>query len=125
MTQEKLVRATLWLSLPFNLIAAYAVGCPNSAIGELLQLPGNVPAVYAYLLAYLIALFGLFYGFMGQQAEISRPLLFAGVVGKAGVFVILGCLWLSDQAAFPTFLITWGDLGFAAIWGSWLWQTRH
>lgn len=125
MTQEKLVRTTLWLSLPFNLVAAYAVGCPSSAIGQLLQLPSNVPVVYAYLLAYLIALFGVLYGFMAQQAEISRSLLLAGVVGKTGVFVILGLLWAGSQAAFPTFLVTWGDLGFAAIWGSWLWQTRN
>lgn len=124
MTHEKWVRTTLALSVPFNFIAAYGLWQPTTVVGQILQAPAEVPAVYAALLAYLIALFGVFYGYMAQENEITRPLLFAGVTGKTGVFVILALLWLQGEAPFLMFLVSWGDLAFAGIWGSWLWRTR-
>lgn len=125
MALENWVRKTLWLSAPFNFIAAYGLWQPGSVIGQLLQAPTEVPVIYAALLGYIIALFGIFYAYMAQQKTISRPLLLAGASGKAGVFVILGWLWAAGQAPLLMFLVSWGDLAFASIWGAWLWQSRN
>lgn len=120
MTHERLVRATLLLSVPFNLLAAWGLGQPQSAIGQLMQLPTDVPAAYAALLAYLVLLFGLAYGWLALARPINRPLLLLGVSGKAGVFCIMLGLWLVGASPGMLVAVATGDLALAAIWGSWL-----
>ncbi len=120
MTHERLVRATLLLSVPFNLLAAWGLGQPQSAMGQLMQLPADVPAAYAALLAYLVLLFGLAYGWMGLARSINRPLLLLGVSGKAGVFFIMLGLWLVGASPGMLVAVASGDLALATIWGSWL-----
>ncbi len=125
MTHERLVRTTLLLSVPFNLLAAWGLGQPQSVIGRLMQLPGDVPAAYAALLAYLVLLFGLAYGWLGLAREINRPLLLFGVTGKAGVFAIMLALWLAQLSPGMLVGVACGDLALATIWGSWLLRTQE
>lgn len=124
MTHEKLVRSTLMLSVPFNFIAAWGLSVPSSPIGKLMQLPADTPLVYAALLGYLVLLFGVAYGWLAISADINRPLLTMGVVGKAGVFFIMLALWLTHTGPGMMVLVASGDLTFAAIWGSWMLRSR-
>ncbi len=123
MTHEKLVRATLLLSVPFNFLAAWGIGIPDSFAGKMMQMPADVPAAYAALLGYLVFLFGLAYGWLAISTDINRPLLTMGVIGKGGVFFILLTLWLAQLSPGIMVVVASGDLTFAAIWGSWMLRT--
>ena len=61
MDDDSWVRVTLWISFPFNLGAAYILAFPSSAMGQLAGLPTHVPAIYAALTSFLVALFGAAY----------------------------------------------------------------
>ena len=125
MITEQWVRGTLWLSFPFNLIAAYGLFLPASFVGQLIGLPTEVPLAYAALLSYMVLVFGFVYAWLATNAVINKPLLFVGCVGKGGVFLITGVLCLLGAAPGAAVLVASGDLAFATIWGLWLWNTRQ
>jgi hypothetical protein len=85
---ESCVRATLWLSVPFNLGAAYLFAAPGSALGRLVGMPPEAPVIYLGLTAWLVALFGFTYLWLVLQHELQRPLLAMLAIGKCGVFVV-------------------------------------
>lgn len=120
MYDARLVRFTLWLSFPFNLLAAYMIAFPASAPGQLIGLPAVVPPVYTALLSFMVLGFGLAYAWLAMQASIHRPLLAFGAMGKAGVFVILFALWLAGRSSGRVVLLASGDLAFASVWFWWL-----
>jgi undecaprenyl pyrophosphate phosphatase UppP len=91
------VRYTLWVSAPFNLLAAYMVLLPLSALGRLVGMPPSPPLVYSALLATMIALFGLAYAWLATQPEIDRPLVGLAAIAKTMVFVIALLLWLAER----------------------------
>jgi len=118
MTQ--LIRNSLWASAPFNMLAAYVLAFPSSALGRLVELPADVPLAYAALLSFMVLLFGAVYAWLASQPEIDRPLVAVAAIGKAGVFAIAVMLWLSDNGSGRMVLLACGDLGFASLWLSWL-----
>ena len=71
-------------------------------------------------MSYLVALFGLTYGWMASRRQIPASLLALGCLGKFGVFFIIGGLWLTDQASGRGVVLACGDLAFACIWAGWL-----
>jgi glucan phosphoethanolaminetransferase (alkaline phosphatase superfamily) len=123
MINEKLVRATLWIAVPFNFTAAYALLLPGSMLGQLFGLPPEVPLVYPALLSFLVFGFGVVYMWLAVQRSIDRPLLAVLALGKAGVFIIVLALWLMGEGPGRGVLVATGDLVFAVIWGHWLLRT--
>ncbi len=117
---RRLVRVTLGLSCPFNLLAAGLILLPASAPGAWLGLPPDVPLLYAALAAYLIAAFGLLYAWMASRPWPDRSLLAFASLAKAGVFVLALVLWLGGAAPPACLLGASGDLGLAALWSWWL-----
>ncbi len=115
------VRASLWLSVPFNLLAAYAFAAPASELGSRIGLPAEVPRLYALVLAFLIAQFGCTYAWLALQAEPHRPLVAFSAIGKTGVFLIVLLLWIGGMANGTLALIACGDLLLALLWFRWLW----
>lgn len=114
------VRVALWLSVPFNLLAAYAFAVPQSKLGILIGLPADVPRLYALVLAFLIAQFGCTYAWLASQTEPHRPLLAFSAIGKSGVFLIVLLLWFDGAANGALVLIGCGDLLLALLWFRWL-----
>lgn len=124
MTGERVLRVTLAASAPFNFVAAAALAFPTSSLAKMSGGEGvAVPPLYAYVLAYLVALFGVVYGWMAVQRVIYRPLVAISAVGKAGVFVIAAALWAAGDVSWKTVGVASGDLTFAAIWTWWLVRT--
>jgi hypothetical protein len=119
-----LIRATLWISAPMNLAVATLLAIPGSGPARLLGLRGPVDPVYAALSSWMVALFGLAYAWMARQAVFDRPLLCLGAVGKAGAFVGVAVLWLSDAASGTLVLAASADLALAALWLRWLAANR-
>ena len=120
MVNEKWIRATLWISVPFNFAAAWALLVPGSWLGGLIGLPVDVPLIYAALLSFMIFGFGCVYAWLALRSDIDKSVLAIGAIGKAGVFVVCFSLWFLGEVAGTGVLVASGDLTFAAIWGLWL-----
>lgn len=120
MDDPKWIRATLWVSCPFNLIAAYILAFPSSAMGQVVGLPATVPALYAALTSFLVVLFGVVYAWLATRPRIDRPLLAVSAIGKTGVFVIAFMLWLAGSGSGGVVFLASGDLALALLWFGWL-----
>jgi ABC-type branched-subunit amino acid transport system permease subunit len=123
MTPDKIIRMTLWTSVPFNFVAAYSFAFPASFSGQMMGLPFEAPAVYSVLLAWLVALFGAVYGWLAMQTKIDRPIVTMAAIGKVGVFVLAALLWLSGQVQGKTVFVVSGDLIFGCVFFWWLVKT--
>lgn len=121
---DRLVRATLLISVPFNLIVAGMLLFPASRISALMDLPSPVPPLYAALSSMFVAAFGLLYAWMPLQKTLNREMLAFVALCKTAAFVVAQALWLSDLGSGSTALAAVGDLIFAAIWARWLVLTR-
>jgi hypothetical protein len=120
-----LVRATLWLSFPFNLIAAWMLMRPASAFGQFVGVPTDVPSLYSLVVGFLICEFGVTYAWLALQKHIHRPLLAFCAIGKSGVFGIVLLLWLGAAVSGRLLLMASGDLMLAIIWFWWLFNSRE
>lgn len=118
------VRATLWLSFPFNFVAAWMLVHPASEFGQLLGMPAQVPSLYEWVVGFLVCEFGVTYAWLAIQRQIHRPLLAFCAIGKSGVFAIVLLLWLAADVSGRLVLMASGDLALAVIWFSWLFDKR-
>lgn len=119
-TSTRLLRITLWISIPFNLGAAGVFALPSSAPGQLLGLSPSVDPVYVALCCFMVALFGLTYAWLAMQPRVDRPMLCLAAVGKSGVFVLCVGLWLFGNASGALVAAASGDLLLAIVWFRWL-----
>ena len=108
-------RIIFWVAAVFN----FAVGLPMlvapaallTAIGQ--PVPGDL--LITRLAALLIVVLGVGYGMVARDAVANRPILWLGVLGKVPLPLLV---WLSGGAAAlsgSTFLLSLGDLAFAAL----------
>ena len=121
---EMIVRRTLAISCLFNFMAAYALAFPSGSIGALFELPADVPNLYAFIVAYIVTLFGITYGWLSYQEVILRPLLLLSAVGKIGIFVIAALLSFQGDISVMSSVLAFGDFVFGAIWLSWLTSSK-
>ena len=113
------MRRALWTSVVFNLAGALGFAFPGT-FGRLAGFPSPVPHVYSATLAFLVALFGLTYGWLARQPRIDRPLVVFCTLGKAGFFTIVVACWLLGELPASALRAAGGDLVFAAIFAWWL-----
>lgn len=121
----RLLRLALGLAAAANFGVATLLLVPGSVPGQLVGLPASVPILYASLLALFVALFGGVYAWLARQAEINRPLLALGAIGKALAFLLGITLGLAGLASTRWTGLMLGDLLLAALFASWLWQHRQ
>lgn len=124
MFSESTIRKSIWASVPFNLLGATAFAFPKSLAGRLIQVP-DAPAVYAFILGFIILLFGLMYAWIAMQPEINRPMLAFGALGKMGVFLVGLALLAVGIAPATLALGLVGDLAFGTLWLAWLGTTKQ
>jgi hypothetical protein len=120
----QLLRFSLSAGVPFNIVAAALLAFPNTKLGQLLQLPANVPTVYSIMLGYLVFMFGCAYGWMALQETVNKPLLCFCAIGKCGVFVLAVILYGLSEAKLAMVLTSSGDLILGALWFYWLWSHK-
>lgn len=113
------MRRALWTSVVFNLAGALGFAFPET-FGRLAGLPSPVPHVYSATLAFLVALFGLTYGWLARQPRIDRPLVVFCTIGKAGFFTIVLACWLLGDLPASALRAAVGDLALAGIFAWWL-----
>lgn len=114
------VRRSLWLSIPFNFIAAFAIAFPTSAIGRALELPEQGANFYTLFSGGLVGLFGLMYLWNALQPSIDRPTLAVGAVGKSFAVLLSAILFHCGMFSGLALLVISGDLVFAGLWLYWL-----
>ncbi len=120
MDNDRIFRRILWVSAAFNFSAAFVFAFPASALGRLVGLPADVPAVYSTMVALFVAQFGGSYAWLALQPVIHRPLVWFGVIGKSAVFVLAVILCISSEIPARLAAVSIADLVFAAIYLRWL-----
>ncbi|HEY0975536.1 MAG TPA: hypothetical protein VGE57_13660 [Solimonas sp.] len=127
MDRDRLIRAALWASVPFNAAAAFGLAFPASPLAAPFGLPSMVPQPYPAMLGAFVALFGGLYAWLAWQPQIPRAMVGFSAIGKLAAFVIVTLLWLQGRVGTPLALAGTGDLLFAVIFLHWLRTTgpRH
>jgi len=120
MNPETFIRRVLWASVAFNLGGAMLFAFPASALGQFAGLPAPVPPLYSTLLALFVLLFGGAYAWLACQAQIDRPLIAFGAIGKASAFALICAFWIAGDAPIRGVLAAAGDLIFAGLFTWWL-----
>jgi hypothetical protein len=113
------MRRALWTSVVFNLVGALGFAFP-ATVGRLAGFPSPVPHVYSATLAFLVALFGLTYGWLARQERIDRPIVVFCTIGKAGFFTVVLACWLLGELPASALRAAAGDLALAAVFAWWL-----
>ena len=103
-----------WLAAAYNL----AVGLPLAFAPEaILQVGGAAvdpgPAdMFVPLAGILIAGFGIVYALVALQPSRMKPVVWAGVFGKAGVLALSLPPWLRGEVGIDAVALSLGDLAF-------------
>ncbi len=122
---ERWVRYSLWLTAPFNFLAAYAFAFPTSALGQLLALPQQPYSFYTVFAGGMVGLFGGMYVWAALQTHLVRPIIAFGATGKTIAVATSALLFAVGKfSGFALFVVS-GDLVFAALWFYWLTRTRR
>lgn len=124
MSSDGVLRIALWVTAFANVAVGLSFAAPASALGPVVGLPAEVPALYRLLLGWTIALFGLMYGWLARQPEILRAAVAFGAIGKAGVGVIVVVLFARGAIPAPLAALISGDIGFALLFAWWLQASR-
>lgn len=115
MNREIVLRRALWSAAVFNLLGALLFAFPSSYPGQLVGLPADVPLIYRALTTLFVLLFGGAYLWLAQQAQVDRPLVMFGAIGKTSAFLLFSGLWLAGSASGAGVLVASGDLVLAAV----------
>lgn len=118
--RDRVMRAALWGSVPYNLGAAAVSAFPNSALAQFAGFPSPVHPVYGALVAVFALLFGGAYAWLAMQPVINRPLVFLSATGKLAVFSVVVVFWLSASVSWRLVVASSGDFFFGAIFCWWL-----
>ena len=125
MSLEGIVRISLWITAPFNLVAGFAFAFPASSLGSLIELPQQTHNLYAMFSGAMIALFGATYLWLSFQTTIHRPVLFVGACGKSRAVLVSILLFFSGELAGVTTVLISGDIVFALLWFCWLFRGSY
>ena len=117
------IRNSVWLTVPFNFVAAGALGLPDSVLGRLVALPPT-NSLYATFVGFLVALFGAAYIWIALQKTIPKPQLCFGAIGKIGVFLIVTVFFIRGQASWRLWAASSGDLVLGSYWLAWIVRER-
>ena len=120
MTPDRIIRSALWTSVGFNLLGV-AVFLPAALGRPAWLLPIVAPPFYAAQLGMVIALFGGVYAWLARQAEICRPLVVVGALGKLGFFLLFVVYWATGDMSARGVAQATPDLVLAAFF---LWWVR-
>jgi hypothetical protein len=117
--RDEIMRRALRITTYFNVAGASLFAFPDS-VGRLAGLPGPVPHLYSWFIAFLVLLFAATYAWLARQPVIDRALVLFSAVGKSGFFVVVSLCWWLGELPLLTVFGAAGDLAFAAVFFWWL-----
>jgi hypothetical protein len=127
MNRETVLRATLWASVIYNALGAWALAAPGSWAGGMAAVPAGAPFLFRAELAFVVALFGALYLWLALRTRLDEtvvPLVVLAAVGKAGFFAIYVATWLRGDIPAGAVVSASGDLLFALVFVWWLTTQR-
>lgn len=96
MVSDRVLRVALWLTVALNAFGAVIFG--QVAVGGASAfLPVAMPRFAAGQIAWVIALFGLVYGWQAIAPRINCGLIAVGGLGKVGFFLLTVAYWLAGD----------------------------
>jgi hypothetical protein len=105
-------RLFFWAAAIFNFLAGFplliAPGEMQASLG--VAVPDDL--MFHRMTGLLVVCFGVVYAFVAQDLMRYRPLVWLGVVGKAGVVVLFTEAWMSGRVPFQAYAISLGDALF-------------
>lgn len=121
MIPDRVLRAALWLSAGLNALGAVIFG-QVAVSGMSPFVPVALPRFAAAQLAWVIAVFGVAYGWQAAVSPINRPLVALGGMGKLGFFVLLAVYWAAGEVPAAMAMNAVPDLLLGAVFMSWVWR---
>ena len=124
MSRDRVIRGALWTSVALNLLGVAvflpaALGIPSGL------LPVPPPRFYAAQVGLTIALFCGVYAWLARQAEIDRPLVIVGALGKLGFFALFVVYWAAGDLPPGAVVQATPDLILGAVFLWWAWAGRR
>jgi hypothetical protein len=123
MQGDRVVRAALGISVPFNLGAAYLFAFPGSVLAQAAAMPASTPPLYCALVALFLTLFAGAYAWLCVSRVIARPLVAFAAIGKSLAFFTFVLLWLLKLGPGFGALASIGDALLASVFFWWLFAT--
>ena len=118
MISDRLLRGALWATVALNTLGVIIFALP--ALGHTTPLlPIAVPPYFAAQIALTIGLFGGVYAWLACQAELNRPLIVVGGLGKLGFFGLTLAYALAGDLPRSMALNATPDLILAGIFLLW------
>ena len=115
---DRLLRGALWATVALNTLGVIIFALP--ALGHTTALlPIAVPPYFAAQIALTIGLFGGVYAWLARQADLNRPLIVVGGLGKLGFFGLTLAYALAGDLPRSMALNATPDLILAAIFLLW------
>ncbi|MEL6950975.1 MAG: hypothetical protein AAGM16_12775 [Pseudomonadota bacterium] len=121
----RFLRLTLIIAALMTALGSWIFLAPDSGLAQQYDLPADVPVLYRALVSFMLAVFAGLYAWMAAQARLLRPLLWLGVFGKGGAFVMVLALFATDQISTGVVSLMIGDGVLSTIWLVWLLRTRE
>jgi hypothetical protein len=124
MSADRVMRGALWTAAALNLVGMLVFA--PAALGfapDLLPVPA--PRFYAAQVGFTIALFGGVYAWLARQAEIDRPLVAVGALGKLCFFALAIAYWAGGDLPAVAVPQATPDLVLALTFLWWLRTTRR
>lgn len=117
------LRWSLVFTTPMNVVGAMMLGPMMPAVATLLGFP-SAPGLYLAIVGWFVLLFGVAYGWMAWTGVPQRGVLALGAGGKAGFGAITAYYAAIGDVPPLVGLAGLPDLVLAAIFCTYLWQTR-
>ena len=118
----RFLRVTLLVAAIMTAFGAWLFAMPHTALALQYGLPTDVPVVYKALVSFVLALFAVMYALMAFQSSLVRPLLWLGIAGKGGAFIMVLVLFLLNHVPASTVTLLSGDAVLSATWLGWLYK---
>ncbi len=105
-------RVFFWAAAFFNFVAGLPLLLAPEVMLGTLELPVPSDLMFHRMTGLLVVCFGAVYGFVAQDLERFRPLVWLGVIGKGGVVVLFTQAFLQGLVPFSAYSVSSGDLAF-------------
>lgn len=120
----RFLRLTLIIAALMTALGSWIFLAPDSGLAQQYDLPADVPVLYRALVSFMLAVFAGLYAWMAAQAQLIRPLLWLGVFGKGGAFLMVLTLFATNHVSAGVVSLMIGDGVLSTIWLVWLLRTR-
>ena len=107
-------RLFFWVALGFNLLAGLPLLLAPDVMMTTLGVEVPSDLLFHRFTGLLVVCFGGLYALVAQDAARFRPLVWLGIIGKAGVVALFTEAYMGGRVPFSLYAISLGDVAFIA-----------